>query len=245
MSYNHLELSYVVPVYITNPDTNILHLFLEHYAKFSTGTLDKIQFIFVDDCSPLQVTIPEKYKFNYILARIKNDITWNQGGARNLGVHLAKTSKLILTDLDHVFPEKLIKDMIDSKEPHCLYQFRREAGGVKTGSHPNTFFCTKGTYFKVLGVDEEFCGNYGYEDVYFTEMQKAAGTKIKKYSRIRIIKNEHKDTTNELHHLKRDSDVNKELLDKKLQFIRHGKPFAGHSRLFLNFEWEILKDTLA
>lgn len=242
MRYNNQELSYIVPVYIEKEKSDIFRQLLKWYETYSSDLLERIQFIFVDDHSPLKIDIPEDCKLHYTLARVDDDIMWNQGGARNLGVHLARTSKLILTDLDHLFPETLMVDILDAKEPQVLYMFRREKDGQKIYPHPNTFFCTKATYFKVLGVDEEFCGHYGFEDIYFINQQKALGTKIKKFSRKKVILKEHKGSTNELHSLERDLTVNKELFEKKQATLTSRKIFVGHSRLFLNFKWSLLQE---
>lgn len=242
MRYDNQELSYIVPIYIEKEKSDIFRQLLKWYETYSSDLLERIQFIFVDDHSPLKIDIPADCKLHYTLARVDDDIMWNQGGARNLGVHLAKTSKLILTDLDHLFPEALMVEILDAKEPQALYMFRREKDGQKIYPHPNTFFCTKATYFKALGVDEEFCGHYGFEDIYFIKLQKALGTKIKKFSRKKVILKEHKDSTNELHSLERDLTVNKELFEKKQATLTSGKIFAGHSRLFLNFKWSLLQE---
>lgn len=242
MQYNSRELSYIIPIYIEKKESNLFEQLLQRYETYSADLLERIQFVFIDDHSPLKIEIPADCKLHYTLARVDDDIMWNQGGARNLGVHLARTSKLILTDLDHQFPESLIVDILDAKEPQSLYMFRREKDGQKIYSHPNTFFCTKATYFKSLGVDEEFCGHYGYEDIFFIDIQKALGTKVKKFSRKRVILNEHKNSSQELHSLKRDTTINGELLEKKREALKSRNVFAGHSRLFLNFKWSLLQE---
>lgn len=242
MQYNTLELSYVVPVYIENEKNDTLLHLIRTYESYDSGLLQRIQFVFVDDHSPVKIEIPADCKLHYTLAHIDDDIMWNQGGARNLGIHLARCSKLVITDLDHIFPESLLTDLLAAKEPKHLYMFRRERDGQKTYSHPNTFFCTKSTFFRSLGVDEEFCGHYGYEDIFFTTLQKAVGTKIKKFSRKRVILNEHKNSDTEQHHLVRDVTLNKALLEKKLAILKSGGLFASHSRLFLNFKWSIAEE---
>lgn len=243
MSYNQLELSYIVPVYIENEQCNIVSDLIRHYETYSQELLDKIQFVFIDDHSPVEINFPVDCRLNYIRARIRNNIQWNQGGARNLGVHLSKCSKLLLTDIDHLFPEKLLVSLLTASEPKHLYKFRRERNGEKVYSHANTFFCTKATFFKVLGVDEEFCGHYGYEDVFFTKIQKAVGTRTKYFSYQRVIHNEHKNSDAEHHHLVRDTSRNEKLLEEKISLLKKGKVYAAHSRLFLNFEWDIIRNT--
>lgn len=191
MDFKKKELTYIVPVFQDNKESFCLKELLHTY---NTNILNKIHFIFIDDCSPIPVEINSK-KLNYSLVRVLDDIKWNQGGARNLGVSLSNTSKIIRTDLDHLFPEKIFVDLSLKNIKHIsnkIYTFRRKKNGKKINSHPNTFFCTKSTFYKSLGVDEEFCGNYGYEDIYFTRLQKYLGTRYKKYRKNYIsVKEQH------------------------------------------------------
>ena len=234
MDYRDLELSYIIPIYQDNEEINIFDNLIKIYSKYDTNVLRKIHFIFVDDCSPKSIVIKNK-DINYTLVRITDDIKWNQGGARNLGVTLSKTSKLILTDLDHIFPETLLKDLIGRK-PSEIYNFRRVKDGKEMQSHPNTFFCSKSTYFKSLGVDEAFSGNYGYEDVYFIELQKHLGTRIRKYRKGMITAIEHSQ-----HNLNRDVEHNSKLLEERRLAIKNKKPFRAHSRMSLCFEWKVIE----
>ncbi len=232
MDYRELELTYILPVYQENNDINDLEKLISIYEEYDEILLKKIHFIFIDDCSPIPVKINSK-RINYTLLRIVDDIKWNQGGARNLGVHMSKTSKLILTDLDHTFPESILNDLVIKKIPNYIYNFRRIKNGKKVNSHPNTFFCSKSVFFKSLGVDEEFCGNYGYEDIYFKELQKYLGTRFKKYRKESIVLFDH-----EQHSLVRDSTKNEKLLNEKMDAINNKKPFSSHSRKNLCFNWE-------
>ncbi len=236
IDFSKLELTYIVPVYQENKAVNDLEKLLNIYKEYDRSVLNRIHFIFVDDCSPIPVEIKIK-EINFTLAKVLDDIKWNQGGARNLGVHLSKTSKLILTDLDHIFSEKIFKDLLLKKVPSEIYRFRRkDKNGEKVRIHLNTFFCSKATFFKSLGVDEEFCGNYGYEDVYFEKIQKFFGTRFKKYRKEMITYFNH-----EQHDLKRDTSVNLQLFKKKLQAIKNKKPFSLHSRRSICFEWQEIK----
>ncbi|WP_186756598.1 glycosyltransferase family protein [Echinicola salinicaeni] len=243
-SYSSIEITYIIPVYIENQKAQIIEKFVEQYEQYSPDILKKVLFVFVDDCSPIPVNINSK-KLNFTLARINDDIKWNQGGARNLGVLLAKSSKLILTDLDHTFPEETLAYLLKAPLPKSLYNFNRLKDGQKHNIHPNTYYCTKSTFFKSLGVDEEFCGNYGYEDIYFLELQKSLKTKIKTIKRYPVWVREHKEHPSESHHLLiRDTKVNHELLHEKLKYLKSKDPFKGHSRLFLNFSWDIVEEQL-
>jgi hypothetical protein len=235
MDYSQLDLTYVVTVYQDNEKVNDLEKLINVYSQYSEAVLSKVHFIFVNDCSPVPINI-ENTKINYTLVKVIDDIMWNQGGARNLGVHLAKTPKLILTDLDHTFPERVFKDLLAMKIPNEIYKFRRSYHGKKISSAPNLFFCSKATYYKSLGVDEAFCGKYGHEDIYFFDLQKYLGTRFKKYRKEMIISHE-----NNHHSLVRDADDNLKLLEIRREAIKNKTPFAAHSRKFLSFEWEEVK----
>lgn len=245
MNYNKIELSYIVPVYIENENCKALNNLIETYESYDVEIRKKTFFVFVDDHSPVKISIKTD-KLNYILLRIKDNIQWNQGGARNLGVLYAKSPKLILTDLDHHFSEELFRFLLRKKIPKVIYSFRSKMNGKKVSSHPNIFFCTKSLFYKSLGVDEEFCGNYGYEDIYFKELQKALGTKFRKIRRYSNEKLEHKEDKNITHHyLDRDTKVNEKLLETKMAFLETKNPLQGHSRKSLLFDWEVIDEKIS
>ncbi|QDH80035.1 hypothetical protein FKX85_13730 [Echinicola soli] len=241
-SFSAIELTYVVPVYIENSDVKIMDDFISKCEEYDQEILGKVHFVFVDDCSPVKVEITSQ-KLSFTLARISDNIPWNQGGARNLGVLIAKSAKLVLTDLDHTFPVETLRLLLDQPIPKGIYNFKRLKNGKPHHPHPNTFFCSKSTFYKSLGVDEEFCGHYGYEDIYFIELQKALKTKFKTFRRHYVSVKEHKELPRESHHsLIRNTTVNEALLTKKRKFLRTKTPFRGHSRLTLNFQWQIVEE---
>lgn len=235
MDYKNLELSYVVPIFQDNDDVNDIEKIVNIYSKYSSNIKQKTHFIFVDDCSPTKINISNK-ELNFTLARIHDDIEWNQAGARNLGVHLSKTPKLILTDLDHIFPEKILEELIKTRIPKSIYRFKRIQDNKSIYRHINTFFCSKYVFYKTLGVDEDFAGHYGCEDTYFIELQKHLGTRFKMYRKGSIIAYD-----NQHHSLKRDTTYNSHLLEKKMNAIKNNNAFSAHSRKFLNFNWSIVE----
>ena len=235
MNFENLELTYVIPIFQENEDFNDLEKIINIYSKYGPDIRNKIHFIFVDDCSPIPIVIKNK-KINYTLVRIVDNIVWNQPGARNLGVTLAKTPKLILTDLDYIFPETILRDLLAKKIPKEIYKFRVSKDGKKIISHVNTFFCSKSTFFKSLGVDEAFSGNYGYDDTYFTELQLHLGTRFKKYRKEMITTFEHQH-----HNLTRNTDHNLKLLEIRRQAMKSKNPFYAHSRKFLCFDWKVIE----
>ena len=239
---NLLELSYIIPVYIENEDSEELQQLIRKYDSYPKELTGRMQFVLVDDGSPAPVSLPAS-GLNIVLARIHENIPWNQPGARNLGVMLAKTSKIILTDLDHSFSEKLLSKILDSSLPRKLYKFKRKRNGVTVSSHPNSFYCTKAVFYKALGYDEEFSGHYGHDDTFFIALQRAVGTSVQYFSRFTYLDHLERRAEAEAdqpHFLVRDSSYNKALLDKKIAIIKGGDPFQAHSRKLLNFSYSIV-----
>ena len=248
LKYQQFKITYVLPIYTQQEKLDAFYDLLNTYQKYSKDIHRVIHFIFVDDCSPVPITIPEEITLNYTLAKVEDDIAWNQGGARNLGVHLAKTSKLILTDLDHTFSEEGLKRLLKMHEPEQFYVFRRiNEKGEEIVSHYNTFFCNKSLFFKSLGVDECFGGNYGFEDIFFVDMQRRLGTKFLKFKSHPIHHIEHKTSDSPQHSLPRDMDINRPLYEAKRRILKDKSrdPFDAHSRLFLNFDWHIVKEQIS
>ena len=104
----HIRLTYITHFYFNQDNASAIIGLLRKYERYRPQLLSIIQFVVVDDGSPLEFDIPE-FRLNLIWVRIDQDIPWNQGGARNLGAIFAKSDKMILTDLDHEFPEETLE----------------------------------------------------------------------------------------------------------------------------------------
>ncbi|MGS2724992.1 DUF5672 family protein [Psychroserpens sp. BH13MA-6] len=242
-----IQLSYVVQLYLEDNTSDPLEELIKIYSGYSRDLLKKIHFVFVDDCSPIPIEIPEDTFLNYTLLRIKTDITWNQGGARNLGVKYAKSENIIVTDLDIVFPENLLERLVDYQLPNnAVFKFNTMSNFKLVRPHVNVFFMSRATFMKSNGVDEAFSGHYGMEDIFFFYLQKALGTKFYLYSYSNIVHKEHKDSDKTQHNrLKRTQGVNEKLIDEKLKIIESSdQPLDARSELYLNFKWELVKEHL-
>lgn len=242
-SRDDIELSYVMPVFFNQTDINSLLDLLHYYASFSQDVLARMEFIIVDDHSPIAVAIPTSINLNYRLFRITDDILWNQGGARNLGaVH--SVQKMILTDCDHYFPEKLLQKVLASKVPkNTLYTFKRnDANGRVIIGHRNSFYTSKHVFFKALGVDEEFCGNYGCEDIMFRKFAKRLGIKLRHLTRRVKIFTPEIDRDKSYHNLLRNGDANTLLIKKKEALLKTRDYYSAHSNQFLNFQYCLIKE---
>ena len=145
--------------------------------------LSKILIILVDDGSqesPAEGVIRGNgdLPFQLNLYRIKEDIPWNQHGARNLGAYVAPNTWLFMSDIDHTLPMRSLNYIMENKwDPGCFYTFNRltanrgSNGGVFFTTmlndrglpkpHPNTYLLTRKRFWSAGGYDEDFCGTYG------------------------------------------------------------------------------------
>ena len=104
----------------------------------------------------------------------------------------------------------------------------------------------KEVFLRTKGIDEEFSGAYGQDDVFFYFLQKAIGTKFYRYSYSNIVHKEHKFFEHTQHNkLVRDTGRNQKILDEKMKIVRSGDkdPLDARSDLYLNFTWKVLQES--
>jgi len=112
----------------------------------------------VDDCSEIQLGSLDNVK----VLRITDDIKWNQPGARNLGFQ-ELNDWIVCLDIDHLLTKDLYNKLNSmDKQIGTIYYLGRE----DTKSY-NVYMIHKDDFEKVGGYDEDFCGNYGYDDIHF------------------------------------------------------------------------------
>lgn len=211
-----------------------------------------MEFVIIDDGSPLKYEIPD-FNLNLRWIKINENIKWNQSGARNLGVLSAKSDKLIITDLDHIFYEDTLKFMAtyNFKEKE-IYKSRRthiHRNGFVAGNYPgagNIYAMSRGDFLKYFGYDEEFAGNYGYEDNFCAEYFDALGFKRKYITKKKYFYRERDDNDvnhkSSYHSLNRDDSQNKIIYEKKKEKMKKYGAMVAHSRIFLNFTWHVLSE---
>ncbi len=242
---SHIRLSYVTHFYFNQQDASAVMDLLRRYEAYRADLLDRIQFVIVDDGSPVAYEIPD-FDLNITWLKITDAIDWNQGGSRNLGVLYAKSDKVLTVDLDHEFPEATLAYMARMKEcGRNMYRIYRTDPdtGQRIKKHPNTFLMSRARFMRLFGYDEEFAGHYGSEDYRFVKLHKYHGTRFvylnKKYT---CFHRQDIDRDRSYHSLERDLSFNTPIdLRKKRETLTYGKD-AGYSRIFLNFNWKILKD---
>ena len=121
----------------------------------------RFNFHFVDDGSkePLKCEWAKVY-------RIQKDIAWNQPAANNYGFSKLDPEAYVLRlDIDHYFNIEDL-DAIDKIElkPKQIVYFRRKLNGGEIASHPNCYLARVKDLIDIGGYNEEFCGNYGFDD---------------------------------------------------------------------------------
>lgn len=241
MDKSYIRLTYLTHFYLNQNETGSVMDLLSRYESYQPDILDRIQFVMVDDGSPLTYDIPP-FNLNLTWLKIIDDIPWNQGGARNLGVVYAPSDKVLMTDLDHEFPEETLAYIVRRREcGRHFYRFFRS--GIKTRPHPNIFLISRARFLRFYGYDEEFSGHYGAEDYRFVKLQKYYGTHFPKISKkYRCFIRNDIDRDRAYHSLERDLSYNTPIDARKKQEVLAYGPEAGHSRMFLHFNWKILHD---
>ncbi|PIJ48574.1 glycosyltransferase group 2 [Erwinia sp. OLTSP20] len=240
--WQHIRLTYVTHFYCNQGNIDSVLSLLRSYEHYPKDILDSTHFVIVDDCSSVEYEVPA-LNLNLTWLRIDDDIPWNQGGARNLGVTYAKSDKILMTDLDHQLPEDTFRYLITHKNPgRSFYKIYRNdpATGKLIKGHSNLFFMSRARFFRHHGYDEEFCGHYGAEDYRFVKYHKYHGS-VQRYlpRRIRCDIREI-DRESSYHSLNRDLSFNTPVDLKKAEEIATYGAEHGHSRNFLNFRWHIV-----
>lgn len=133
---SHIRLSYITHFYCNQTNIDSVTELLRHYEQYDPALLDVIEFVIVDDGSPVEYEIPQ-LNLNITWLRINEDIQWNQAGARNLGVTYAKSDRIVLSDLDHIFPPETLHYMAYRRHPgrsflKCTEPMSRASGRPAT-----------------------------------------------------------------------------------------------------------------
>ncbi|CNL42906.1 glycosyltransferase [Yersinia proxima] len=239
----HIKLTYVTHFYCNQGNMDSVDSLLKEYESYPDDIKDAVEFVIVDDCSPLEYEVKD-YDLNFTWLRITTDIQWNQAGSRNLGVTYAKSDKIIITDLDCLLPEDTMRYLVNARNPgRSLYRIYRtdETTGKAYRGHPNLFFMSRARFFRLYGYDEEFAGHYGSEDYRFVKFHKDHGSTPRYLPKQYRCIERNVDRKKSYHSLDRDLTHNAPIDDRKKNEIALFGAEYGHSRIFLNFNWEIKK----
>jgi hypothetical protein len=145
---------------------------------------EKLHVVVVDDGSPRDPALPVVQQAaplglaSFRLYRTLKDVRWNWLFCRNLGVRVADTQWVLLTDIDHVVPAATWRAlMLDvALDPRSVYRFSRVDAPDLTPykPHPNSWFLTRALFDEIGGYDERFSGFYGTDSEFRERLQQAA-----------------------------------------------------------------------
>lgn len=137
------------------------------WASYPEDLRAHLSIIVVDDGSPtlpaqLEAIIAAQPHFVRVF-RIDQDIRWNWLAARNIGAHHAADGWLLLTDMDHVVSEEMLRSVIwSSLDPSVAYMFKRvEHTGTPIRPHSASYLMTRTLFWQIGGYDEALSGYYG------------------------------------------------------------------------------------
>ena len=201
---------------------------------------EKFKAIIVDDGSPTDPAINHlegvDVGFPIELYRIKEDIPWNQDGARNLGMTHA-TGWCLISDMDHLLNVKNARKLAALTYDRAVHYVpnREKPDGSKYHHHPNTYFLTSDLYWLAGGYDESFRGYYGSDSVFKRQLNEISERQMLNVA-LTLYSREDIPDASTTNYGRKDSQYhilnNPELMERRKQMPGPIEP--------LNFEWERL-----
>ena len=159
-------------------DENHIWKQIDEFKKYPSNV--KLQII--DDgskISPITNLIQDIPK-EIDIYRIEEDIPWNIPGSRNLSATVSTTPWILILDMDQIITlsnlEKIIELPLDND--YEFYTFNRKLGD-KNKFTAGTMLVSRKLWWECGGYDEDFAGNYGYNDPFFKFKMKQIGAKEK------------------------------------------------------------------
>ena len=155
---------------------------LQEWSKYLNPYKKKLRAIIVDDGSPKDPAIGHMgvdVGFPVSLFRIKEDIPWNQNGARNLAMTHAHGWCLI-TDMDHLLGADQLAVLMQMKLKKGRFYTplrKRAVDGQPYKRHPNTYIINQEMYWKIGGFDEAYAGFYGTDSTFRKRLNRE-GTRV-------------------------------------------------------------------
>lgn len=162
--------------YYDNP--KMLEIQVANLRRLPEPLREAARLIVVDDASPRwPAALPADLPFPASLFRMREDIPWNQDACRNLAVEQAESEWVLLTDMDHLPPERLWQRIMTGPlDPANAYTFARVTAPrlEPYKPHPNSWLMTRDLYNKAGGYDERYAGIYGTDGKFRKQVQAVA-----------------------------------------------------------------------
>lgn len=165
----------LVMAYYMNP--GMLRVQYDHTRSLPARIRDQVGVVVVDDGSPESPAWVEDIGVPLQVFRIDVDNRWGQDAARNIGVHYAENSWILMTDIDHLVPKKTWQKLIEGtwKETEvCSFSRVSAPEMARYKHHPNTWFINRKLFDQVGGYDERYVGYYGTDGEFRNRLLKVA-----------------------------------------------------------------------
>lgn len=243
------QLTLIVPYY-RNP-----HMLARQLLEWDRSP-SNMRIVIVDDGSPapaqpvVEALLTQHLQKMVRLYRIREDIPWNRGGARNLGAFVCETPWLIHVDIDHILPWYCAGTLLSSTaDPAYWYRFARWRRGKADATrrkdklpadvdygpiqpHIDSYLCTKELYWRVGGYDEDYSGCLGGGSPFLRSLERVAAVKLFPSSvRLEVVTRSIVDDASDLHLDRSPEEYSRRRRDKE----RTGKTKASNP---LRFHWE-------
>lgn len=149
-----------------------------HCEAWSPISRHVAEFVLIDDYSQEPVRLPPELRRQGRLARSLSPQCWNYG-VKNLGAAIATYDWLLFTNADHVLPTPAIFSLAefvrDRAHPNRVYRFDRRNSQAAADStynakrHIGTLLIHRETFDIIGGYEEDFSGEYGYDDTFMRD----------------------------------------------------------------------------
>lgn len=196
----------------------VLYTYFGQIERIPQIIEQEIPTMIVDDCAHIPLGPLDNIK----VLRVIDDIKWNQPGARNLGFQ-ELSDWVLCCDIDHLVTKDVYEkiNLLDLKQGTVYFLGRNDVSNSTT-----VYLMHKTDFEKIGGYDEDFSGNYGYDDIHFYKKCKELLNVVMVYDiKVDVYANESSSIGN------RDISINQKLYgSKKLEHTPR-----------VRFKWEYVK----
>jgi len=151
---------------------------VQEWGNYLDSAKSQLQVHIVDDGSQNDPALChlKPVGFPIHLYRVKQNLIWNQTGARNLAMHNAPEDWCLMMDMDCLLTAKNADKVIAM--PKLSRRFYMPAAtnykGEKGRQHPNVILVQRSIFWESGGYDEDFQGWYGSDSPFKKALQQVA-----------------------------------------------------------------------
>jgi hypothetical protein len=138
---------------------------IEEWQSYSEETKAKLSVYIVDDGSQKDPAVGhlKPVGFPIHLYRVKQNLIWNQTGARNLAMHNASDGWCFMMDMDCLLLKEQANKLVNMKLRSGRFYMPKAADYRENieKQHPNCIVLERESFWLAGGYDEDFQGWYG------------------------------------------------------------------------------------